>query len=446
MNLDTPHTIAIPQVIENGLSSKIIYKGPFTLKSNGRLIELEGTISYLTNPRPEVCFVGKVLNGSLNSLFSAEYLELTTPTDIKGSFNLTSINPSYSRIGSSTEIKGELQYELKMSKQSQYSEINFSLVNFINNYGLAYSFNNRILAGRVELQYKNYLVVIDKVPDSKKIYENLKEQNGFAITHIGQIKRLDGKEFELEEIERFLEKIVWILSFVAGRRVDINHLYTDLEGYNAICYRIPSISSWKNIVNWYPRNSRDSLEKVLYCLLELMEDDYWEKQLPRILSYYFDGFGSSYIDNKIIIIQAGLETLAWAYLVETKEVLSKNKYNALGSAASKMERLLKELKIDFRGDDIPGIQEMKLNSKSGPQFLSTIRNDIVHPERKKTKLNDEQLYFTWRMGIVYFELALLAIGGYEGEYCNMLLNFDYLAKRVQKVPWSESNTTTEKLV
>lgn len=430
---EVPHTIAIPELIRGKLSDRIIYEGKFFITSGENLLELEGQISYLITPKPNVCFNGRVLKGNSSNILKDTCWKLNTPTNIKGDFYLTSIKPSYREGVSELRIEGSLQYELTISTCSQFKEIKFSLLNFIDNYGKAYKYEDYLNIGRTELKYKSYLIIFDKAPNNKSTFSDLKEQGGYGITHIGQIKRIDSKEFELNEIEKLLGNLAWIFSFVAGRRVDINHIYTDCEEFSLICYRLPSITSWKSIANWYPVNSREALDEVLRCLLKLMEDDYWEKQLPRLLSQYFDGFGPSYIENRIIVIQAGLETLAWAYLVETRGILSKNKYT--GPAASKIEKLLNELNIDSGYIEMPVFKGMSYSFEHGPHLFTDIRNAIVHPERKKKELSPDQLYYVWRMGMYYFELGVLAISGYKGEYSNMMLDVEFQSKRIQKVPW-----------
>ncbi|ARJ39792.1 hypothetical protein SporoP8_13450 [Sporosarcina ureae] len=432
-------TIAVPELIKEKLSDTIIYEGEFLIKSGEILVELEGEIHYLITPNPEVRFKARILKAGMLDLLKNVSWELTTPTGIKGEFYLTDINVGFKEGRSESTIEGSLQYELSISTAVKFKELNFSVLNFINNFDRAYQYEKMLYIGRTELKYKDYLITLDKSPENKSIFSQLKAQGGYSITHIGQIKRLNGKAFDLNEVDNILKNLAWIFSFVAGRRVDINHIYTDFEEFSMICYRIPTITSWKSISNWYPEKSRESLEEVLSCLLILLEDKYWEKQLPRILSQYFDGFGPSYLENRIIGIQAGLETLAWAYLVETKSLLNKKEYNGLLSAGNKIERLLTELKIETDYERIPAFQEMGDNYDHGPHLFTTIRNDIVHPERNKKELNSEQFNYIWRMGMCYFELVVLALSGYTGDYNNMMLDIEFQPERVRKVPWAKSN-------
>ncbi|MBD7908024.1 hypothetical protein [Sporosarcina gallistercoris] len=439
MELDIPVTIADPKIINEKLLSSEIYNGEFNIRSgSGKSIDLKGTINYQVHPKPSVRFKGDVLKSNNVKNFDEHDWELTTKTckEISGSFIITSVKYTNSKTNSRVEVNGELQYELKTSLDIKLTEVKFSLINFINNYGRAYKYENAIYAGRVELSFNQYNILIDKVTNSKEIYKKLKEQGGYDITHIGQIRRKDGKEFKLSDVDSLLENIAWILSFAAGRRVDLNHIYSDSGDYKMICYRLPDIKKWKYISNWYPTNSLESLENLLTCLLTLMKDEYWCKQLPRILSQYFDGFGSSYIDNKIIIIQAGLETIAWAYFVETTKELTRTKYESLRSAKNKIGKLLREFNIENITSGLSGLQEKNESSLSSLQKFTSLRNELVHPERNKKIIDREQLYFLWRLGIVYLELAILAVGKYEGDYLNMTINLDSKQERLQKVPWT----------
>lgn len=434
-----PYSIADSKLICRELGPKIIYKGHFKIESVGKTIELNGEILYFIYPKPMVSFKAEIIKGNTSPFNNGLEWKLTTSSGITGIFNISSFDMKYMKGINEYGISGTLLYELTIKKPHKVKEIKFSILNFVNNQGHPCRSENRLYMSKTVIKHKEYHIELDKVQDSKTTFETLKNQGGFNITHIGQISREDGESFELSEIDYLIENLMWIFSFVAGRQVDINHIYSEREDVVTIYYyRVPRISEWRNVANWYPENSVLALEKIVSSFLGLMEDEYWKAQLPILYSSYFDSLGPSYTENKIIIIQTALETLCYAYLVETTGELSNKNFESKAFYTSKkIAILLKKFNIDDSLNEIQSLQKFIKKYSNGPSLYTSVRNDIVHPKQKMSKLDNDELYYVWRMGITYFELILLAIADYSGEYQNMLPEFSFKLNRVQQVPWTE---------
>lgn len=434
MNNSLPESIAPNMLIQQELMKEVIYRGPFDFQFDGKnIIKLDGEILYSLFPKPKLLFNGTVIEGINFNLIDRGKLFVEGYSIAK--VYITSLNIENNREGTKQIIKGEFEYELVRQEELQVEEISFSLINFLNNRGQAIRHENEIYRGRVEVKFKDYMITIDKIANAEEIFEKMKREGGFAITHIGKISRMNGKKLTLVQFEELLEKLMWILSFAAGRQVDINHIFYLSEGKPYIThYRIPPITEWKSLSNWFLKNSNVVLEKVIFSLLNLMEDKYWESQFKLLLSSYFTGLGTSYLEHRIVILQTALEMLSYAYLVEETRKIPDKKFDGI-HASEKIRTLLNEFNIDTSFEKIPDLKSMTSKYEDGPHLFTRVRNRIVHPRRYSDKLNGDQLYYVWRLGVVYFELIVLAIAKYDGEYKNMLLEPGLDGQMTENVPW-----------
>lgn len=433
-----PYSIASAEVIHNELLNESVYKGPIQLQYYEYTVELVGEIIYSLFPRPQLLFQGVAIKGKTFDFMKINNWELLIESGLTGSVSINSIGFKSSKEGSKFIIQGEFNYEISEKGLPSVKKICFSVINFINNRGQFIRYKDRIYNGRLKMEYKGFMIIFDKITGSKEVFNTLKANGGFAITHIGQISRVDKKTFEIEEIEELLDNLMWILSFVAGRQVGFSHIYQIKEGkWHTTHYRTPRVAEWKQHSNWYPLKSSDkALENVITSLLNLMEDDFWKEQIPILLSGYFDSIGPSYIENKIIILQAALETLSWSYLVEETNTITSKEFNSRKmSASEKIRLLLSEFNIDTSIEKIPELKENSGQFDDGPHLFTAIRNDLVHPKKCPKKLNGDQLYYVWRLGVVYFELAVLAIAKYSGVYQDLLMEPTSEAKMIKEVPW-----------
>lgn len=433
-----PFTIAPTHLVEQKFSNAIIYKGEFSLEAGKAIFKIDGEIFYSLASGPKLICRGQIIDREKYFTFDMiEQWDLLIDYRVVGKVQTTTMKIESKKEKSEQFFEGVFQYEAIFHENVKAKEIFFSVVNFINNDGQAILHENILYRGRIEVEFQEYVLTLDKRPNSKAVFERLKRSNGFEVTHVGKIKRIDKQQVVLQEIEGLLDKITLILSFAAGRQVGINHIfYYSKDEINITHYRTPRIEAWKKINNWFPENSSRSLKCILTRLLILMESEYWERQIRLLLSSYFDGLGPSYIENKIMIIQTALETLSYAYLVEESRKLSENEFKRRGVPASKkIKRLLTEFNINYSIKNIADLRELSNQFEDGPHLFTHIRNQIAHPRKNPENLNPNEWYYVWRIGIVYFELSILAIAAYDGEYKDLLLEPALEAEMTRQVPW-----------
>lgn len=100
------------------------------------------------------------------------------------------------------------------------TEVIFHVINFYDFCGadrFCFESDEKLIAGnRLTLRHGKFEILIQSLPQTSDIIEKLDEQGGYGITHVGSIKRLDGKGFKADKTNEILENIYYFLSFARG--------------------------------------------------------------------------------------------------------------------------------------------------------------------------------------------------------------------------------------
>ncbi|MGD7025167.1 hypothetical protein ACQCVK_21635 [Rossellomorea vietnamensis] len=418
-----------------------IYNGEFTLEIQDIKFTLQGYIYLKWLPEPKISFTGKIISGDENfesSKVRKSKLKITTPNGYAGFVMINQINYTYDY--NITGIVVDSIQRLNEEMNSLY----FSVVNFVDNLGDGIVQKKRHYLGRLNFEYGDYKIIFDKLPNYREIYNELNDTGGYNITHAGVLKKTNGEDFDITEIENLLECLSWLLSFASGRQVAICALHGFDSNDNLVFekYQIPIVSKWKNNRNWYPRSKGNVLESIYPMLVKKMNDDLWETVLKRVFTWYFDSFNSTYIENKIVAVQIALEMFAWTFIVEENEIIESKIFDSKLRASDKLRLLLYELSIPKGLPDIEEFKVVKSSYKDGAHLFTDFRNDIVH--FKKTSKKDDKIpqltkYYILQLGRQYLELSILRILNYQEEYHNLVSQKDWLAETIESVPWYNNN-------
>ncbi|PYF02324.1 hypothetical protein [Ureibacillus chungkukjangi] len=422
----------------NTNESIVIYEGEYNLLLNDKRLLVNGLVSLKWLPNPNIEFTGIVNDGvkGLNEFMGVDNVEITLPNGFKGSALLTSIN-----MANYFEVSGVLNSKLDVSKDdSNVDKISFAIVNFRNNNGIYINGSNMKYSGRLIFEYGDYKVTIDKRENHKQIYEDLKKQGGYCITHFAELKRKDNKDFDVVDVENIIESLIWLLSFSSGRQIGFCY-FLGVKDDECIFekYQTPIINNWRDISNWYPiREVYNNLGHIFVELVDKLQDELWGKVLKNIFTWYFDGLRSTYIENKIVSIQIALENIAWTYIVEDKEIMDGQIFDSKLRTSDKLRLLLYELDIPRELPKVEGLNFSNNKFKDGVHLFTDMRNDIVHP-KKKSKLESDNWkikYRVWQLGVKYLELSILRVLGYKGKYYNFLKDEVNYKEISEVVPWS----------
>lgn len=89
----------------------------------------------------------------------------------------------------------------------------FGLVNFMDQSGAFLRDDDRLHSGRLVLSAGDWLMLIDQRRDHGELPRQLKTDGGYAATHIGELKRVDGAPLLPGVAKPILEALHYFLSF-----------------------------------------------------------------------------------------------------------------------------------------------------------------------------------------------------------------------------------------
>ena len=328
------------------------------------------------------------------------------------------------------------------------SRIVFHLLNFPNFLGPQQVFRSidgkPYPKGRVILEYDDWQIIINAVMDFKKldnVISQLKGKGGFFITHVGMIKKTNGKSFKISEACKILDALNFYLSFCTG-------YFTSPQlavGFNKKNERVwerwgvQHTDPWQQVPSWFGHDHGKLLAKVFPGFLSLWKNETWKKPIENAIYWYLkSNTQSGGTNGSIVLAQAALELLSWVFLTEEKKALSSYGYSRL-PAYDLIRLLLTSLGIKL---EVPSTLNKLaklakgLNSCDGPAAITEVRNFIIHPgkENKRLANRDIPYYEVLNLALWYIELVLLHLFKHTGIYANRLETDGYMVG-ISSVPW-----------
>ncbi len=299
--------------------------------------------------------------------------------------------------------------------------------------------------GRILLFAGRWRVTINSVSNIKEIINSLKSYGGINITHVGMIEREDNSCFAAEQVNNFLSALMHFFSFCRG----IWCPPILAVGFNLIGekvweeWSIRRTSDWRPLLSWFDKHHAEVLGNIFPGFIDCWENIIWGNSIRLAIYWYIQSnTGAGGVDGSIILIQAALELLAWVYLVEDKGFLDSRNFKKL-KASDRLRKLLSCLDIPL-GIPKSLTKLIKIGKKEkwldGPHAFTDIRNDIVHPDKKKGYGKQKlPLVEIWNLGLWYIELVLLRLFNYKGLYSERVQTERWVGD-VELVPWARINT------
>jgi hypothetical protein len=159
--------------------------------------------------------------------------------------------------------------------------------------------------------------------------------------------------------------------------------------------------------------------------------------------YYLDANNANPAELAVSAAQAGLDLLAFTYLVEDHQILTEAEYGP-----SKKRPAHKNLAdfLDANGVDtsipqtLPNLQSVAAATGcgNGLEILTRMRNRVIHPRRKKQKYTPDEWTDAWRLATRYLLLGILAYVGYQGTYRDPTAAQVWTGS-VEWAPWHRGN-------
>ena len=275
-----------------------------------------------------------------------------------------------------------------------------------------------------------------------KALDQVQRTGGTLVTHGIRIERENGATFGLDRALKIIGRLETFLSFVFGRRTRPLHAC----GYDQHRSRkwklldvrppLPVSSSPLFTRSWLPQVSPSTnWGDPAYSAVDLSsafggfmsvasEDPDTHVVLARAIGWYEAALASFGSPASVVLAQAGLELLAWRRITVEMKFSEKSRKNL--DAADQLRLLLSGTGLPF---DTPAeLVELSKKRLSVPEAITQARNAIVHPVDNSGFTKAQEIE-AQDLALWYFEMLLLRMIGYNGEYWHRL------AKENRSVPW-----------
>lgn len=443
--LKFPESTAPIYSMPSANQSIALYSGEFLItQKDGSLTKEEGVIELAWLPTSNIIF--NILDANHMVDTGAAILDIP---DFSKPANILVKNLHISGDGS-IQYSGIFMEPVVINKDLEVDQIVFHIANmkqFIGSHIREVNSAHTWL-GRISLDFDNWQVYIDALPDIKNVLQNLNKQGGFAITHVGRIERRDKHNFSIDDVSKVLFGLEYFLSFVNGfwcRPILPVGLKKDLIVWQE--WKSPSTTQWKTVRSWFPfksvRESQD-ISRLFQGIMERLSDPLWSDAIKIAMHWFIEAnMKAGGVEGAIVLTQTALELLGWSCLVEDDltKLYSGGQFDRF-AAEKKIRELLTHLHIPV---DIPAelsnIRNFALaeGAVDGPSAIVKLRNVLVHPKQTKRSFllqtPQDVRHDAHTVGMWFLELCLLRLFGYNGIYYpRYLWGFDASEKQ-QNVPW-----------
>lgn len=346
-----------------------------------------------------------------------------------------------------TVINGEI-LDVALGNGDDLSYVIFHLTNFVDYFAPHAESPSGRTESRLILESLEWRVIIDSI--SNKLINALKDNSGYAITHMGRLERIDGSSFTSQDAEEILFGLNYFLSFVVGRWVSP----ALPVGFNSTGKRVWEkwlhyrTGNYLYVTSWFPKLEPANISVAFAGFMTWWSNGDWQESF-KLLIYWYVESNNSGVEQGILMTQSACELLAWLVLVQDRKVISDDGLEKL-PAADILRLLFSILQIPITMPPIPetsplflGELEKMLKAENNlldcAGCITAIRNRLTHPKKKGKsttilKYSDKERIEAYRLSLWYLELCLLRLFGYEGVYANRLKFMwegDY-----DKLPWT----------
>ena len=242
-------------------------------------------------------------------------------------------------------------------------------------------------AGRLALVGGDWQITLDERRDYKAVFERLKDQGGFEVTHTAALRRTDGQPFTGVEARDVLHALAGFLGFAAGAWAT-PLAAVGLDEHGTVAWREWNVR-WTS--PWQPRNypfddHKHDLSGAFAGYLQRWLDPIWNELLRMVTQMYVEANGPISADSTGVLGQAILEHIAWTLFVDDLHTYSAKDFNNPRLEASdRLRELLKWIEIDPAiPASLPALhQEGAGRWDDGPHAIVEMRNSLPHPKHRR---------------------------------------------------------------
>lgn len=292
-----------------------LYKDTIVYEFENQTVNLESKIRIQWLPIPRLVFEIEndlVLGSELKEI----KFKLKDGRLVEGSITNISSKSQQGIIKKCEIVKNDDNNQNKPTKKAIFLIPNFKILvgGFINKYEEQ---NKTTYSHRLKIHLGEWIIIIDALKNIKQTTEELKKNSGFAITHIGEVKKADNSYFEYQEAYNLLEAITFYLWFATGRRTSPLLLtgFDDTESKIWEVWESPAQAPYTSCRSWLDEYSQqDQFEKPIPEFLKLWSSEDWKDILQQVIHLYVEANTSLLVEKSIILSQSALELLSSAIL------------------------------------------------------------------------------------------------------------------------------------
>jgi hypothetical protein len=262
---------------------------------------------------------------------------------------------------------------------------------------------------------------LDSRPDHSEVVRSANERDEqFVFTHVGELRRADSWEFTAESAANVLFGWQLAMSFALGRWV-APALPVGFDGHGRRVWE--QWAPWRcdtmrGYESWWDTHTADDLAQFLDLFMTAyLDPDQYPIVRHVAMHVITANHAGTTTEAKVMLVQAGLEYLAWVTLVLAGR-LSKTAYREM-KAAARLRLLLEEAEMDLAVPaDLDGLREVAdERGIDGPDVTAWVRNRLVHPKDPDEPYRIRSLVSqTAQLLLEYAELLLLHRLGYTGRF------------------------------
>lgn len=425
-----------------------LFRGTIRLHTSAGSAAGPGRVELRFLPKPEVWFSV----GPTKPIGDDDYLTLEIPDRLSSAAAIVSTRrSSRSSRGYRTTITGHLNASSLEYLRDEPSDLNgrvgrvqFNLLNFRSYHGAPIHRSPHLHPskwnGRAAFELGKWRVTLDALPDLHERLKKARQTNGFAITHVGTLCRRDGKLFGVHQAKSALECLYWFFAFACGRRCDyvlargLRHLGVPVWEE----WGVRTVSPASSCPSWlctYAAEPSLGAASGFYAAWQDKNRRDWLRL--GVALYTASNQNASGIEACLIQAQMALELLSWAALVEDHQIVTPEQF-AQPPAFAKFRQLVAWCSLPLAiPESLPNLRAA-FPKLDGPEAITETRNCMMHPTKanraKRHALTQMAVYEAWQLSMLYIELALLKLIGYDGPYNNRLGNAP--GHIHQQVPWA----------
>jgi hypothetical protein len=429
-----------------------IFCGDFQICRKDTVIKLDGKIEFVWLPAPLVKFkgTGKEESVSFDQVYPLIADDNLGKLFINGFLFGEISSASYKGI-SKGEVSGKILSAAIFDDNSiQVTKVMFTVPNLRDFAGenvkdpetSGMSLHN----SRLVFENEKFVVTLDKARDFPERHQKLKEKGGYQLLYFGELIK-KSKTISFEEQVSFFESFTFFLSFLNGRRVSPIFRFGCHDGQMVWKDFTPFINDpYKFALSWVPAFETSDINQLWTNFSDKWQDPVGKDCLKTAIHWYIEANNNSgFVEGSIVMVQNALELLYNWIVVEENEMIKEDDARNI-SAANKIRLLLHF--ISSKKEIPPGLKSIKkfmtekkkdFGSADGPSFFVSIRNAIVHSHSEKRKFLHQipgmVRFEVLSLGLLYVELSLLKILGYNGIFFNRCSGKKWKGDGEEFVPW-----------